>query len=182
MGDIVNPTAEELAQHEKDQQDPAWLEWLAGMDSALAVFFTDDVPGLPEDPYTEEGLRHAERAALEYFPTKFSPDRPKNQERADRFRRFIGETFVRNFEGRWRNFAAGRVSHPVAEIIAFTNIDPAEQLSSALWLDRDGESWAYVFGNARRHYADWVEHGRMPAAAWNEFRADRRLAQATGED
>ena len=86
------------------QQRPEWLEWLAGMESGLETFFTQIVPNMPDDPWTEEGMRVAEAAALEYFPDKDSANArktPENLQVIDSFVRYLGEVSVRCFEGVW---------------------------------------------------------------------------------
>ncbi|MGK8485439.1 hypothetical protein [Nocardia asiatica] len=103
MGRDVAYTEAERRQMDADQHDPRWLAWLADMDAGLERFFTETVPGMPDDPWSADGLRHAEARALELFPSREAVGLPENRDTADGFHRYLGEVFRRAFEGRWYN-------------------------------------------------------------------------------
>lgn len=108
MGGDRAHTSTELRQREKDQQHPAWLAWLSAMPDALDEFLSKDVPGMPTDPWSADGLQYAEQAALRIFPTFDAVLDPENRGSADRFQRYVGEVFVRCFEGEWLNVPAAK--------------------------------------------------------------------------
>lgn len=174
MGGDRPYTTAELRQREKDQQDPAWLAWLDAMPDALDEFLTVDVPDMPADPWTAEGLLHAEQASLAYFPSMKSVDEPSNRARADRTSRYLGEVFRRNFEGTWRNVPelygiyegfTPAVEEPYVEHY----LDVVTMLTASLD-SRTGRDWATVFGYAQEDHADWVAAGRPDIADWVTLR------------
>ncbi|MGW4848903.1 hypothetical protein [Nocardia brasiliensis] len=168
MGDFRPYTQAELKQIERDQNDPKWLEWVApeNMNAQLDAFLNETVPDMPDDPWSAQGLDHAERAALSIFPTVDSTLVPENRAVADQFHRFIGEVFRRNFEGVWRNVPsfddAKRsrgfgpvIRRPFAEF--YLGVVPA--LTTAI--DRKtSTTWAQGFRYSEEDYRVWVEAGR----------------------
>jgi hypothetical protein len=56
MGSIRKLTQAELQQHERNQQAPEFLEWLAGMDADLERFLTEGVAE-GSRPHFESGAR-----------------------------------------------------------------------------------------------------------------------------
>ncbi|MCM6776446.1 hypothetical protein NDR87_21105 [Nocardia sp. CDC159] len=157
---------------ERDQQDPRWLAWVERMDEELAKFLSETVSDMPENPWTAEGLRRAEQAALERFPESGYEDRPENRELVDQFARFLGEVFRRNFEGEWYNVPEyddenrSRGFGPVIqEGYNPMYLDVIPLLGTAI-VRRTGEEWTTIFGYSQQDYAKWVEHGRPPLEEW----------------
>lgn len=186
MGGDRPYTAAELRQREKNQQNPAWLAWLGGMDDALERFLTVDVADMPTDPWSMDGLGHAEQAALIIFPSMDSVLAPENRELADRFQRFIGETYVRRFEGEWMN-VPGNSDHmargfepAVRQPFSDMYLTVVTQLTAAMHR-RSGNQWARVYSRSAATYAEWQAGGRLPLSEWEalrlkkatEFRAPR---------
>lgn len=177
MGGDRAYTAAELRQQEKDQQDPAWLAWLAAMPDALDTFLTEDVPDMPADPWTADGLCHAERAALALFPTWESVREPQNRALADRIRRFIGEVFIRNFDGEWRNVPQfNRDGYPgfgpvVSEPYTEMYLTVGTKLTAALDR-RTGTGWAQIFGYSVESHAAWTAAGKPPLSEWVVLRSN----------
>lgn len=170
-------TAAGLRQREKDQQDPAWLAWLAAMPDALDEFLTVDVPDMPADPWSAEGLLHAEHASLVHFPSMESVGAPSSRARADRTIRYLGEVFRRNFEGKWCNVpelygAYGGFTPAVEEPYVELYLEVVAMLTATLDR-RTGREWAGVFGYAQEDHADWVAAGRPDLAAWVTLRPKR---------
>ncbi|WP_405134011.1 hypothetical protein [Nocardia sp. NBC_01388] len=162
-----------LRQREQDQQDPAWLAWLAEMDGALETFFAVDVPGMPTDPFTAAGLAHAEQALMAMFESADPLLEPENAAVADRFQRYVGETFVRSFESRWMNvrisenrdtdvFFGRRGFEPVV-IRPFQDsfVDVVSMVLTAAHI-RTGEEWTWIYGNSVEDHAEWLSRGRPP--------------------
>ncbi|AKU15691.1 hypothetical protein [Luteipulveratus mongoliensis] len=177
MGGDRPYTEAELAQRERDQQDPEFLTWLAAMDDELALFFERDVPDMPADPWSEEGLRHAEQAALRYFWDREPGDLSWRREREKRFRRYLGEVFVRNFEGTWMWIDVNRngTKAPVVSEPANPEYLQVEgQVDGALG-DRTGGAWVQLFGYARRAYNDWVAAGRLSPDEWFDYQVEHGL-------
>ncbi|WP_157184463.1 hypothetical protein [Nocardia niigatensis] len=79
--------------------------WLAGRSVALDVFFTQDAPSVAalDDPWTLRGLQAAVRVARERITDRAGVLDPANRALIDRFGRFAGEVFVRQFAGSWCN-------------------------------------------------------------------------------
>lgn len=162
------------------QQRPEWLEWLSHHEEGLNVFFTEIVPDMPADPYTEDGARRADAAGLDLFPDEGStvPDlAPQNRRVIDAFHRYIGELCVRNFEGRWvyDDLQGGDRPIPVVELpYATAQISPARTLSS-LAFRRTGEQIAFVHRTQTRTHELWVEVGRPALPEWRKDFSDLRL-------
>jgi len=165
----IDVQAEE-AKRAAAQQYPEFLEWLAQRDSELAAFFTDDVPGMPNDPWTMDGLRHAERIVVDKFWAQ-DPNDFGGPDRRARFQRFYGEMLVRFLDGRWVYAACGEDGEFVPVIVAdfaTTYWNPATALSSALD-ERTGDQTVVIFGRlAQAHYA-WAQYGRKSMEEWEEF-------------
>lgn len=176
MGRDVAYTEAERRQMDADQHDPRWLAWLADMDAGLARFFTETAPGMPDDPWSAEGLRQAEARALELFPSREAVGLPENRDAADGFHRYLGEVFRRAFEGRWYNVPdeddtqRTRGFGPVVEMpFASMYLTVITQLTSAM-SRRTGREWARVFGYQAEDYQAWQEAGRPPLEKWEQIR------------
>ncbi|WP_063037859.1 hypothetical protein [Nocardia pseudovaccinii] len=176
MGRFEQYTAAERRQMDKDQQDPRWLAWLTRMNEQLDRFLNETFPDMPNNPWTVEGLRQAEQAALERFPTDEAVALPENIDVADQFYRFFGEVFRRNFEGEWYNVpdfdtetrALGFgpvVSRPFNE----NYLDVVPLLTTAVYR-REGDLFASIFGYSQEDYAEWQAAGRLPLKEWIEIR------------
>ncbi len=182
MGGERPYTKTELAQIERDQHDPAFLEWLARMDTELALFFERDVPDFPCDPWTEDGLRHAEQAALRYQQARLEGDLSWRREREPRFARYLGEVFVRNFEGRWKyvDVANKGVKSPVVLVAGNPEyFRVAGQVQNAV-IERTGAVWAWLFERSREDYEDWVASGRLGYDEWLNYRVERTRRRLGG--
>lgn len=79
--------------------------WLAGHSAALELFFAQDAPsvGALDDPWTLQGLQAAVRVARTRIVDRRGILAPENRALIDRFGRFVGEVFVRQFDGSWTN-------------------------------------------------------------------------------
>ncbi|WP_433560695.1 hypothetical protein ACQP1O_23825 [Nocardia sp. CA-151230] len=79
--------------------------WLAGQSTALELFFAQDAPcvGALDDPWTLQGLQAAVRVARARIVDRRGILAPENRALIDRFGRFVGEVFVRRFDGSWTN-------------------------------------------------------------------------------
>ncbi|MFJ9368936.1 hypothetical protein ACIRRA_31565 [Nocardia sp. NPDC101769] len=79
--------------------------WVAGHSAALELFFAQDAPtvGALDDPWTLQGLQAAVRVARTRIVDCRGILAPENRALIDRFGRFVGEVFVRQFDGSWRN-------------------------------------------------------------------------------
>lgn len=174
MGSFRKLTKAQQRQRDKDQQNPAWLAWLAEMDDALETFLAVDVPDMPADPFTAAGLAHAEQVLMTMFPSAGSWLEPENAAIVDRFQRYVGETFIRSgFEGRWMNVRVteGRISSVffdrrgfapvVLEPFRTVFIDLMSMLAIAVDR-RTGKEWMRVYGYSEQGYAEWVAKGRKP--------------------
>ncbi|MGY1945011.1 hypothetical protein [Nocardia asiatica] len=172
MGRDVAYTEAERRQMDADQHDPRWLAWLADMDAGLERFFTETAPGMPDDPWSADGLRHAEARALELFPTFESVSLPESRAIADEFHRYLGEVFRRRFEGHWYNVPSHddrqhtRGYGPVVDL-PFTDVyfTVISQLTAAMDR-RTGHFWARTFERMQTAHREWVDAGRPPLSVW----------------
>lgn len=162
----------DLKRQAREQQQPEYLKWLAGMDAAIEHFLSHDVPEMPADPWSAEGLRVAEQAALRAFPSMDAVDAPENAELADRFRRYLGEVWVRKFEGRWVNVPAGRQDYyggtfepAIAAPDNPNYLFVVPRLNSAVH-DRTGVSWSDIYRYSEVDYSKWVLAGRPDINEW----------------
>ncbi|GAB2675845.1 hypothetical protein [Nocardia goodfellowii] len=156
-------TEAERRQRALFQQAPVWIEWLAAMDEQRARFFSETVPDMPADPWSPEGLDHAEAAALRRFPDMESVELPKNRDIADQFHRYVGETFRRNFGGKWYNvpsFDDEQRSRGFGPIIrdefSAEYLDVITLLTASMHR-RTGSEWSRIFGFVAQEYAAWKE-------------------------
>jgi hypothetical protein len=134
---------------------------------------------MPAEPYTEEGLRRAEQAALDYYWA----DDPMDLEwkkREPRFARFLGEVFVRNVEGAWMWIDVTGKGHTpvVSEPAVPLYLEVGKQLRNAL-SKRTGDRWAFVFRNSAERYEEWKAAGRLPPKEWLDYRVQEKLARYT---
>lgn len=163
-------------QEDRDQQDLKWRAWLERMDEQLKRFLGETVPDMPDNPWTAEGLRRAEEAALRFFADMDSVDLPENSDRADQFHRFIGEVFRRNFEGEWynvhdyddpknpRGFGPVILDPFSAEYLTIFSL-----LTSAMHR-RTGNEWSEIFRNVSEEYDAWCAAGRPSRVEWANIR------------
>jgi hypothetical protein len=130
--------------------DEGFRAWLAMNDYLVDEdFLVFDVEDMPDDPFTEEGLRVAEAEALRRFPDSATALAPENREQSDKFIRFIGEVFVRSLGGEWTNdpgFGQGGAYLGVQFPGMEGSLEVPTLFTSAL-RRRDGESWAFVYRN-----------------------------------
>lgn len=85
------------------QQDEGFIAWMDMMEYQVEMFLTMELDGLPDDPFTREGLAVAEAALLSAFPDTDALRQPESFDLWDGYARFLGETLVRRFGGKWVN-------------------------------------------------------------------------------
>lgn len=138
----------------KVSRDEAFQAWLAMNDYLMdGEFLAGDVPDMPDDPYTEEGLRAAEAEMLRRFSSIDDALAPDNREMFDKFIRFLGRTFVNAIGFRWTNKPVGR--NDGTAYIAVERPDIDTQLSIPRLVTtavdrRTGDEWAFVFRNMKK--------------------------------
>ncbi|MBB5916110.1 hypothetical protein BJY24_005022 [Nocardia transvalensis] len=175
----VLPKAEQRREP-ADQHEPDYLAWLSGGDTAFAMFFKQDAPRVAalDDPWTLEGLQTAVATARETFPDYRAVVAPENRSAIDRFGRFVGEVFVRRFEGHWCNMPdnapAGVDFWPMVECGGYLAcITPHSQLEIAVVEGRmpnlsaapDGILTG-LFDSVQRSYHKWVTADRPSLDVW----------------
>ncbi|WP_024805633.1 hypothetical protein [Nocardia sp. BMG51109] len=172
MGDFRPYTDAELEQQERDQQDPKWLEWVQPerMNAQIDKFLNETVPDMPDNPWSAEGLDHAERAALAIFPDINATKKPENRDVADQFHRYIGEVFRRSFEGSWYNVPdSDDRGHGFEPAIRLPYTDIYSEVISNLTVAvhrKTGKEWSWIFDRNKESYAEWVQGGRLPLSQW----------------
>lgn len=171
MIDYAKEHAKELKRREPLQQRPEFREWLSEMEAGLDEFFSRVVPDMPSDRYTADGLRHAERAALQLFPASraASPTQtPRNATDVDRFHRYLGEAFARQFEGTWLyiDMSEDRGPEPVVELPFAGSYHAPRGLLITAMRRRTGDRWAGIFDRDRSEYHTWVDAGRPSTPDW----------------
>lgn len=152
----------------KAQENPKFQGWLKYQEAAYEIGegFEDDYD-FSALPFDVEGLRTAEEWALDLWN---SPESAYSGERNLRMSQsltyFVGEVYIRSFEGSWVNARTGgkersgwahMVTLPFLDIF----IDPNEQIIIALER-RTREEWSWVYGRMENRYREWVAAGRPP--------------------
>ncbi len=163
-----------------DQHEPHYLAWLSANDTALSTFFEYDAPqvAMLDDPWTLTGLQVAIATARKTFPDHRAVIAPENRSAIDRFGRFVGEVFVRQFEGYWCNMPdnapVGAKFWPMVECSGYLAcITPHSELEIAIVEGRmvglsavPNGILTSLYNNVRRNYWKWVAAGRPSATAW----------------
>ncbi len=174
MGSFHAFTKAELAQQERDQQDPAWLEWAAGI-SDRAARLAADIPGMPADPWTVEGLAAVEQYALTAFEDQDATLALENRALAEAIWSYLIELHVQTTEGRARNVPEN------GEIAGLEFGPDGSDDYSALYLTpitlltalfsrakRAGFTtfWVPIYERHVADYKKWVAAGRPSRADW----------------
>lgn len=113
------------------------------------------------------GLRVAEKWALELWSDAGEPySTPDNLKVSQSLTYFVGEVYIRSFEGRWVNTRIqvdDRTgwTHMVHLPYSQRFLAPNEQLIIAL-SRRTGEEWSMVYQWQKEAYEAWVAIGRPP--------------------
>jgi hypothetical protein len=174
---------QEAKRREPWQQRPEFKQWLAGMERGLERFFTELVPDMPSDPYTVDGLRHAEAAALAYFPDAeaASADRtPANAETIDGFRRYLGQVYLTRLEGRWiwLDLTDEGDFLPIVQLPAWPGDRNVDRVLVDAMHARTGNEFTQTFEADAREHDEWQQAGRPNFAEWiplrRQLRRDRR--------
>ncbi|MFE9328183.1 hypothetical protein ACIHDR_43265 [Nocardia sp. NPDC052278] len=142
-----------------DQLAPAWVEWLAYKTDALDRFVTHDVPQLPQDRYSETGIRIAERALLTRFTALETAD-PADP-LLTRFGCYLGEVFTQSLDGHWYNdpFPDARLPRATVRFLyADVRLCVREQVVLALHY-RSGTYWSQIYRVLSDQCAAWWESG-----------------------
>jgi hypothetical protein len=131
-------------------RDEKFASWLA-MNEYLVEddFLVNDVDAMPDNPFSEEGLRVAEAEALRRFDDAEQALAPENRELYDKFVRFIGEAIIRGIGGEWTNRPL------VDDGKAYLGLRfpwrketlTIPTLFTAALSRRTGEEWAFVYRN-----------------------------------
>lgn len=181
VSNYVERYDDESRRIEPFQQRPEWREWLGRMASELEDFFADVVPDLPEDPWTDAGLRAAEAAALRVFPDLAAADpdrRGSNRRLIDQFSRYLGEGLVRRFEGRWLLVDLDPDELQPAVGLPYASIYFGVRGSVTMAADRrTGSEWSKIFQYQDEDYRNWVEAGRPAPALWQKTLDDAFLGE-----
>ncbi|MEV0771720.1 hypothetical protein [Nocardia salmonicida] len=151
------------------------------MDAALEIFFAVDMPDMPDDPFSMEGVTRTEQAAMARFSSAEAVLEPENATVADRFHRYIGEAFVRSFEGRWMNVQVtgepgedrsfhGRGFSPVVrEPFTESYTDVASMLFMAV-CRRTGHEWSSIYAYSEEDHAAWQADAGRHSTKWKLLR------------
>lgn len=127
--------------------------WHAMMDFQLAEFFGEvDIP--VTDRYSRRGLEIAEGEFLQRFSDVETALEPQNQQVTDRFMRYLGQTFVKSFDGRW-DFVEGEGMPPYVGVAVpiYANYYRVLQLTLAALKHRRCHYWADLYGYAENRFA-----------------------------
>lgn len=156
---------------------PGYRAWLAGHAAALEEFLTRDaarVGDLP-DPWTLTGLHIAMTMARTKIPDHTAVLAEQNRALIDRLGRFVGEVFVRRFDGSWYNTLD--TAPPEAEVWPMircpgylTGISPHSQVELAIVEGRPhgpaataGGIVTELFASVAAKHLAWVA-GECPGA------------------
>ncbi|MEV6323093.1 hypothetical protein AB0M45_18125 [Nocardia sp. NPDC051787] len=177
----------ELRRREKHQRNPAYVEWLGRMDAEIIRFFAEDAPavGALKNPWTEDGLRIATETARSMFPDYRAVLEPQNADVVERFGRYVGEVFVRAFEGRWWNVPEnGPDNAPfwacVGNVASIAYLEPFVHVKAAVAEGRvkdvpvhPGGTLVWLWGNWRESYDEWIAAGHPSGAEWFDIKFGR---------
>jgi hypothetical protein len=134
-------------------RDEGFRAWLAMNDYLLDCEFLDgDVVGMPEDPYSDAGLRVAEAELLRRFSGIDDALAPANREMFDKFVRFVGAAFVNGLGFQWTNTPVGHDDGRAYVAVELPSIDTQlsiPRLVTAAAKRRTADEWAFVFRNMR---------------------------------
>lgn len=139
------------------QFEPLWLEWLSRKDDRLQTFLAEDVAAMPGDLWSSTGLQHAEHTLLQ----RFSGTRAgAGDEVLTRFGCYLGEVFVRAWQGFWVNdpFPYARPRATVRFSYTEARIDVDTEVVLALHY-RTGIRWAALHTALSARCAAWWESG-----------------------
>lgn len=132
-------------------RDESFQAWLAMNDYLLdCEFLAGDVRGMPDDPYSEAGLRVAESEMLRRFSSTEDALAPANREMFDKFIRFVGAAFVNGLGFQWTNKPIGYDDGKAYIAVEMSSIDTQLSIPSLVTSAakrRTGEKWAFVFRN-----------------------------------
>lgn len=163
------------------QDDADWQRWLSFHEDGLRTFFTEVVPDMPSDPYTEVGARHAEAAALRLFPDEDAADpalSPDSVLEIDAYHRYIGELAVRNFEGRWVfDDSPSDSPEPVVELPYSTAPIVPRTLLITLAFRRSGDELAFIVREQTQAHRMWVDAGRPALPEWRRIKSKMSIEQ-----
>lgn len=140
-------------QFEAAQHDSGFKAWLKMMPYVVEDFLTFNMSGMSDDPYSVEGLRKAEAAALKRFANYHTVFDKANRDDADKFIRFLGQAFVEAFGGQWVNLPADKEAGELAQVavrLPFRKdgyVTPVTLLTTAVHR-RTGQVWSKVFQSA----------------------------------
>lgn len=135
-------------------RDEGFQAWLAMNDYLLdCEFLAGDVVGMPDDPYSEAGLRVAEAEMLRRFSGIDDALVSANREMFDKFIRFVGVTFVNGLGFQWTNKPVGYDDGKAYIAVEMPSIDTQLEIPSlvtAAAKRRSGDEWAFIFRNMRK--------------------------------
>ncbi|WP_280311700.1 hypothetical protein [Nocardia abscessus] len=184
----------ELEQHERNQHAPDYLAWLADTESALATFFTEDAPEIAalEDPWSREGLRLLGENMRARFGELPEQDPYAERDVTDRYRRYLGEVYCSTIESQWHNVPDNGPGDPMWPVLTvpfqMLYLDPCDQLYGAFvkstkkrTVHPDGMI-AWVFGNLKEEYEDWVSAGKPDLESWEQLHTERALSEYKDSD
>ncbi|PZS32391.1 MAG: hypothetical protein DLM58_09885 [Pseudonocardiales bacterium] len=141
----------------RGSRDVGFRAWLAMNDYLLECEFLDgDVTGMPDEPYSEAGLRVAEAEMLRRFSGIDDALASANREMFDKFIRFVGAAFVNGLGFQWTNKPAGHDDGKAYIAVEMPSIDTQLSVSSlvtAAAKRRTGDEWAFVYRNMRESAA-----------------------------
>lgn len=149
----MSRSAENPGEELHDGRASAFAAWLAMNDYLVdEEFLLFDVDDMPDEPFTEAGLRVAEAEALRRFPDAASALTAGNREQSDKFIRFLGQAFVRGLGGEWTNDARNGTDRAFLGVRfdGLERIITPPTLFTAALARRSGGEWAFVYRQAAK--------------------------------
>ncbi len=135
-------------------RDEGFRAWLAMSDYLLdCEFLAGDVVGVPDDPYSEVGLRVAEAEMLRRFSGIDDALTPANSDMFDKFIRFVGAAFVNGLGFQWTSKPAGHDDGRAYIAVEMPGINTQLSIPSLVTAAADrrtGDEWEFVFRNMRK--------------------------------
>lgn len=179
MPDYAKLIEQETKRREPWQQRPEFKEWMAGMEKGLDHFFNHLVPDMPDDPYSVEGLRHAEATLLRLFPdgaAMSEETNPADGPAVDAFLRYLGQVYVARLEGRWMwmDMTDEGDFRPIIRLPCYPHDRYVAQLLADAADLRTGDRLATSFETDLGEYQDWQRAGRPGPNEWAPMRRKLR--------
>ncbi|OHU38289.1 hypothetical protein BKG80_10920 [Mycobacteroides chelonae] len=154
------------------QQEPGFRAWVETIELGIElgeITFTDIIPDLPSDMFSDEAITIAERALLRRYPDTLAlKDDP---DKGWAYMKYLGQAYVEKLECRWvyqpKVKGKWEIEGPAIERPWPDNmLLPVLPLVGGAVGCQSGEEWLWVFNNNRKSYLEWKAQGSPKSWDW----------------